>query len=248
MKTLILAGLVVGVGGVWVSSPAFRAFTLTAVREYAGWTEEAREADPGGYIEHVRGQLREDLGGMRNSHAQLQGEQERLTELLATRKRHLADAERMLEDFRAAWQSGSFPVVVYGQSYSSEQLQSQVSLLLEQQTEYGNSIQRIEESVTAAMDRVRELTVQIDRTVTSLSLLDTQKELIVSRGLKSAGEELTSTVQTLLDGNQQVLTSGPVRPLEDLIAAAAADPSARPSASMERVLAYLTHGLQKPVN
>ena len=242
MVKLFMAGVVtVGVGLMWFS-PAFRAIVKTAGQEYGGWTIDAQKADPAGYIEYVRGQLRTDLASMRDSHAQLRAEQEQLTELTATKQRQLTDSSRMLESFRTAWQSGTFPVTVLGQTYSAEQLQAQVALLLEEQAGYESGMQRVGEAEQAALGRIRELTVQMDRTTTSLSLLDTQKELLVSRSLQTNGNVLTANVETLLNDNQQVLSSGPVRPLDDLVAAEKT-PVAATSTSMARVMEYLKHGL-----
>lgn len=244
VKFLMASVLMLGVPGVGLLcySPALRAVVKQAVEQAAGWTEGARQADPAGYVEHVRQQLRKDLGGMRDSHAQLQSEQERLDTLLATRQRQLVDSGRLLESFRSAWQAGEFPVLVLGQSYTSEQLQSQVAMLLEEQIGYEASVQRIREAQEAAAERVRELTVQLERTSTSLSLLDTQKELLISERLETSGGELVAGVDALLNHNQAVLSVGPVRPLDDLVAAESS-PAVTASRSMSRVMEYLRNGL-----
>ncbi len=242
MIRLLMAGVAaIGLGLLWFS-PAFRAIVVTTGREYGGWTIDAQQADPAGYIEYVRGRLRTDLAQMRDSHAQLRAEQERLTELTAMKQRQLGDSGRLLESFRAAWQNGTFPVTVLGQVYSAEQLQAQVALLLEEQTGFESAVQRVREAEQAAAERIRELTVQLDRTTTSLSLLDTQKELLVSRSLQTTGDDLTASVDSLLSDNQQVLSSGPVRPLDDLVAAEKT-PAATASTSTARVLEYLQNGL-----
>jgi len=236
--------VVVIIGGcvVSASSPACRALVRQTYEQFGGWTEAARKDDPAGYVEYVRGQLRQDLADMRSSHSQLQTEHERLETLEATRQRLREDASRMLESFRAAWQAGSFPVTVLGRSYTSEQLQSQVAMLLEEQSGYESSVQRISEARQAAAERIRHLTVQLGNTSTSLSLLDTQKELLISEQLQTSGDTLVAGVDALLAGNREVLSGGPVRPLEDLVTA---EKSRGTSAaqSLARVMAYLQNGL-----
>lgn len=242
MIKVLLLSVVAGGIGLAFYSPAFRVKALQVSEKWAGWTTDAQKADPAGYIEHVRGRLRGDLAAMRDSFAQLRLEQERLSVLAATKQRQLADSSRMLESCRSAWQAGVFPATVFGQSYTSEQLQAQVALLLEEQSGYELGVQRIREAEQAAVERIRELTVQQDRTGTSLSLLDTQKELLVSRGLQTSGDDLTASVDLLLHDNQQVLSSGPVRPLEELVASEKT-PAASASTSMARVMEYLRNGL-----
>lgn len=242
MVKVVLAMVVIGSCVLLANSPACRALVARGYEQFGGWTEAARNVDPAGYVEYVRGQLRKDLADMRDSHSQLQAEQERLDTLLETRQRQHTDASRMLESFRAAWQSGSFPVTVLGQSYSSEQLQSQVAMLLEEQTGLESGVQRIREFQEAAAKRIRELTVQLSSTSTSLSLLDTQKELLVSQRLQTSGDSLVAGVDALLKGNREVLSGGPVRPLEDLVTAEQSRGTAS-THSLARVMEYLQNGL-----
>lgn len=219
MVRIMLALAIIGSCVLSAFSPACRALVKQTYKQFAGWTSAAREGDPAGYVEYVRGQLRQDLAEMRDSHSQLQSEHERLDTLLTNRQRQLADASRMLESFRSAWQANSFPVTVLGRSYTSEQLQAQVALLLDEQSGCESGVERIREARQAAAERIRELTVQLGHTSTSLSLLDTQKELLISKRLQTSGDTLVADVEALLEGNREVLAAGPVRPLEDLMTA-----------------------------
>ncbi len=242
MIRIVLAVLTLGGCVLAACSPACRAVVKQTYKQFGGWTEGARQGDPAGYVEYVRGQLRQDLADMRDSHAQLQTEQERLETLLATRQRQLLDASRLLESFRSAWQAGTFPVTVLGRSYTSEQLQSQVAMLLDEQTGYESGVQRIRQAQQATAERIRQLTVQLGSTDTSLSLLDAQKELLISERLQTSGDALVAGVDALLDGNREVLSGGPVRPLEDLVTAEQSRGTAS-TQSLARVLEYLQHGL-----
>ncbi|HAV33317.1 MAG TPA: hypothetical protein DCX79_15020 [Planctomycetaceae bacterium] len=244
LKFMLASGMVLGGAavGLYCYSPALRAVVNQTAAQATGWTESARQADPAGYIEYVRRQLRDDLAAIRDSRAQLQSEQERLNALQQTRQQQLTSSGRLLSGFRSAWQTGEFPVVVLGQSYSSEQLQSQVALLLEEQTGYEASLQRIREAQEASTERLRELTVQLETIGTSLSLLDTQKELLISERLETSGGQLVAGVDALLNHNQELLSVGPVRPLDDLVAAEGT-PAVAGSRSMARVLEYLRNGL-----
>jgi hypothetical protein len=242
MIRIVLAVVFVGGSVMAACSPACRALVKQTYKQFGGWTEAARKGDPAGYVEYVRGQLRQDLADMRDSSAQLQTEQERLESLLETRQRQFTDATRLLDSFRSAWQAGTFPVTVLGRSYTSEQLQTQVAMLLEEQSACESGVQRIREAQQAAAERIRELTVQLSNTSTSLSLLDTQKELLISERLQTSGDALVAGVDALLEGNREVLSGGPVRPLEDLVTAEQSRGSASPQ-SLARVMEYLQNGL-----
>ncbi len=238
----LLVSVVLGCVGLGMSSPAVRAKALQLVRQNAGWTRQAQEADPAGFMEHVRVQLRADLAGIRDSIGELRSEQEQLATLQQTRQRELAASDRLLSSFREAWQAGQFPVEVLGQNYTSDQLQSQVALLLEERGGYESSLERIREASESAAERIRELTVQQQRTGTSLELVDTQKELLVSRRLQSGGDELMAGVDSLLSENRVILSADPVRPLDALMAAEDSGVGGE-SPSMARVMQYLQRGL-----
>lgn len=201
----------------YLKSPAFRAFVLRQVHELSGWNENARKSDPAGFVDHVRTELTADLRQMQESGNRLAAE----TATLVTRRQELRElqsqAATLAELFRSEWKSQSFPIVVCNAAYSQEQAESQVQLLLDQISQFDDSLKRISEAETLSDEKLRSLTLQIDRTKTSLSLLDMQKELLQAEQLSENGEQLISQLNELLSENHSVIAGTPVRSVEELL-------------------------------
>lgn len=238
MKKLIVLGMLAGAVVTVINSPPLAARATALVTSWTNWTDAARRADPEGYFASVRAQLQRDLGRMRTSREQLRGQSEELAAHLEDTQRLAMQSGQMAEEFRAAWSAGAFPVQLFGRAYTAEQLQEQVALLLDQRDQYERNVQSIHDVESASCERFRDLCVQIDQTTNGLSLLETQKQLLISRQLQTAGSDLMAQVEQLVDDNARVLTLGPVRPVSDLLAAASQQPAGG-SPGLDRALTWL---------
>ena len=236
-KTAALGVLTVVLAGTaYWSSPAVRAVFGGQVDQYLGWTESARQADPVGFINHVEGKLKEDVGKFQQIRRTLSGELHELTKKEQEQRALLADAEMYASEFRTAYQDGQFPVEVRHAAYTEESLRSQVGTTLAEIDAYNENIQRLTQVRQDAEAKIEELVVRIDKTEAQLAAISTQRELLKVRDLTTSGSQLLSQIDDLFNQNQVVITSNPVRSVREL---QATGNQVQTSPSRTRVTAFL---------
>ena len=226
MKTLrlLLVVVVVAVGllAVWRFMPGCREKVKGFVQEQGGWTEEARRADPVGFVEYAQQQLESDLQKLEDARERLAtaredigAEEERIQERL-TAARDLAEEFR--QGYQAAEETATWPVTLQGRDYSREELVEQVRLFLLQRNSYEQTLQDLAEAEEAAADKRQEVVSKITGTQAALASLPAKKEIARVNQLTGRTEELLEQVNELIGENREVLSESPVRTVEELVA------------------------------
>ena len=219
------------------------------VTEVAGWTEEARQADPVGFVEYAGGKLRQDLETLQKTRRDLAAEIGGLAEKLRQQRALRDHARGLAEKFRTAYREATarqgFPVELCGGAYTAEQLKAQVSMLLAEAQGYEAAIAKLEEVRRRAETELETLTVRISQTESQLAALAAEKEVLKARQLTERGRLLLAQVESLMTENTQVIAANPVRSVQELIAAA--EKSARPGTHEQAVEAFLAERPQESV-
>lgn len=245
-RLLVVAVLVlVGVALVWRFLPGCRHRIGETASKLGGWTEEARKADPVGFIEHAEKQLTAHLGQMQNIRRNMAEARERIQaekERIASLQSAATDlAAKFKASFGQARGDADYPVEVAGARYSREQLVEQVRLVLLQQRNYGEIQGDLAKAAVMAREREGQLVIQQNNTQAALATLASKKEIARIGQLTGTAEKLLAQVDELIGENERVLTGSPVRTVEDLAASAAA-PADTSSLPMAEVMAFLEGG------
>ena len=209
-------------GGAYALSPAVRGVVQTQGREWLGWTEDARRADPVGFTTHVERKLRAESSMLHKSRQELAENSHQLSSKIKEQSGLRDRARKMADEFRGAYQtaraSGAFPVMIRNGSYSEEQVIAQVSMLLAESSGLDRSLARLQQIQDQANKRLQEIVVRQTATDSQIAAIGAQRELLRARELSSVGEELIAQVDELFDLNRRVLTENPVRSLAELLA------------------------------
>lgn len=226
VTTFVAAAVLIAVGtGLYYFAPGFRTGVNQKVQCWIGWTEAARQADPVGFTNYVQGRLEKDLEQLKDNRNQLKLETDSLHQTLREHEALLSHSDVVAEEFRTAYQQAqrddSFPVTVRGAAYTEEQMVSQVRLVLAEAEGYRQSVANLQQVCEKAEAQLQTLTVRIDTTQSQLAMIGTQRELLRSRVLTEAGEEMIAQVDELFEENRRVVHSNPVRPVAELLAARA---------------------------
>ncbi|MBM4048652.1 MAG: hypothetical protein FJ279_26415 [Planctomycetes bacterium] len=211
------------------------------VTEVVGWTEDARQTDPVGFVVFAERKLGSDLAAMEAARRALAAEIGQVLEEYRQQEALGRQSRALAEEFRTAYQeaeaTGGFPIEVRQAAYTAEQVRTQVSLLLAEADGYEAAAARLETVRQEAEASLQSLLVQINRSEADLAALAAQRELLRVRQLSHEGEYLLAQVNGLLDENARVLQASPVRPVRELLAAVDRE---RPGASdRRRVEAFL---------
>jgi len=234
MKKLISAVTVLVLigGAVVAASPALRNMFFQKYNEVTGWTKEAREADPAGYIDYAEDRMEDELEELETTRRGLAGQVGTLNKKLRDVAALALQAREMAGEFRTEYQAAmaadQFPIELHGQAYTEIQVHQQVSQLLAQAENHETSLVSLQAVQADAEAKMEELTVRIDKTEAELATLPTKRELLKARKLTSEGEQLLAHVDLLMSGNADAIEGTPVRSVEELIAAKA---QVKPAAS-----------------
>ncbi|MFO0905750.1 MAG: hypothetical protein U0939_22270 [Pirellulales bacterium] len=208
--------------GAYRVSPAVRTTVAMQGRDWFGWTEEARRADPAGFTRHVEQKLKAEAALLKKCRFELVGNADQLSgkvrEQLVLRDQAQKLTEEFRQRFQEARQQSAFPIVVRNAAYTEEQAVAQVSLLLAEAEGFEKSLQRLQRIQDESNQRVREIVVRLNATETQLAAIGTQRELLESRELTAVGEELIAQVDALFNVNERVLRDNPVRSVAELMA------------------------------
>ena len=238
---VILAIAVVIIVVVWRSSPGCRQQAMDAYRKYGGWTEEARKADPVGFIEYAEKKLNEDLASFAEANRSLAGARQTIEDERTRTQDLLEEARQLGAEFRTAYQeaeaASSYPVTVRGRSYSRDDLIAQVRLILVQKDNYEDIAAALDSAAQDVDERAPQLVVQINSTKAALSTLPSRKEIARINKLTGSTEELLAQVNEVIGENEHLLAESPVRTVEELVQARE-EPAEAADASVD-VLAFL---------
>jgi len=218
-----IAGLTSVIGGATrLYLPGVWTEAKEAVVRWAGWTEKARLADPVGYLDFAASQLQRDLRELGRLRRELLVQIAEVSQKLHEQESLLAQAERFAEEFRLRYReasaAGSFPVTVRGAAYTAAQIKSQVSLLLAEAEGYRAAINRLRKVREEAEAQLEAVTVRINRTEAELVALTAQREVLKARQVFQQQADILEKVQALSDENRRVITSSPVRTVQELLA------------------------------
>ena len=226
MKTLLRGVMIVAAIAVafwaWKRLPGVRTKVETAVEEYGGWTPEAREADPVGFIEYAQERLASDLENFEDGIESLEEVRAKSEERLRENRELAAAAESLAGSFREAYrwaETDGYPVQVSGQEYDREQLLDQVRLLLAQLESYQSIVVDYEGVLVAVKERHADLSVRVPNTRAMLETLEAKKELALLREQTAATDKLLVELDEVLGRNRETLEAldTPVRTVEELI-------------------------------
>jgi len=226
MKTLLRGVMIVAAVAVavwaWKRLPGVRTKVESAVEEYGGWTPEARQADPVGFIEYAQGRLQTDLTSFEDGLRSLEDVRNKSETRLRDNRELVATSDSLARSFRDAYRWGEtdgYPVQVSGQAYDREQLVDQVRLILAQLSSYETIVVDYEEVLLAVKERHADLSVRIPYTRAMLETLDAKKELALLREQTAATDKLLMELEEVLGENKKTLDvlDTPVRTVEELI-------------------------------
>jgi phage shock protein A len=145
-------------------------------------------------------------------------------------------AGKFREAYRRAEVGGGYPVTVSGAEYSRDELLAQVRLTLTEARNYRESVRDYDEAAAAVEEKEQELVTQIADTKAALAQLPARKDIARVNELTASTTELLQQVKDLMDQNEKVLSSSPVRTVEELSAPAARGPSAGGEVDVEAFL------------
>ncbi|MCB9915331.1 MAG: hypothetical protein H6828_09300 [Planctomycetes bacterium] len=231
MKYLLIAVAVLLVGWLaWTRLPGLRTQVSTKLDEVGGWTEEARRADPVGFLTFAEEKLQRDLETFRTSREALA---ETKTSAEAEGQRNaglLRVADELAAEFRAAFQaaeaSGAWPTSLRGASYTREQLVEQVDSVLRERVTYARVTDIYAEVVASADEQRKKLRDRIQSTEAALVELKAKKELVRVDALTAETDALLGQVEALLTGNQSALGAlDEPRSVEELLKASSGAPA-----------------------
>jgi len=218
----VAAAAIAVMAGAYRASPEVRTAVVTQGREWLGWTEEARRADPAGFTKHVEQKLKAEAAMLKKSRFELVSNADQLSgkvrEQLALRDQAKKLTEEFRQRFQEARQQSTFPITVRNAAYTEEQAVAQVSLLLAESEGFDKSLKRLQRIQEESNKRVQEIVVRLNATETQLAAIGTQRELLESRELTAVGEELIAQVDALFNVNARVLRDNPVRSVAELLA------------------------------
>jgi hypothetical protein len=190
--------------------------------------EELCEKDPDAFFGRVKSEGTGDLAAMNAARNGIRGRLSELETAAEEQQAKLSYARNAAEKFRSAWQAGVFPVEVEGRAYTRNDLEAQVSSLLAQIDGYEQAVNKISRAREEAGAQIEELTVQIVRTETDLSLLDIRREVFRATRADGSVAELMATVDSLFRRNAEVISTSPIRSVDELMRDASTGDSTRP--------------------
>lgn len=250
MKQLVIVALV-AVGGflVWNYVPGVRTAFSDAKEKLTGWSEEDRQNDPVGYIQHARGKLQDNVASYKELLGQIDGMETENQGKLEEFARIEQGANGLLEDAREAYAKAeaesAWPITFEGDTYSLEQFVEQVDEWIDEKGNASRQVESYQRNLDLISERRDDLRTRIQGLQNAIVDLDTKEATLKVAALSEADSALLADVDDLLRDSTEALAGGsPVRSVEDILAkrdaeAAAAEKAAEKEASRTRALDYL---------
>jgi len=224
LRTTVIVVLIVIVAALaWRNAPGCRQQARDAYEKYGGWTAEARQADPVGFMEYAEQKLAQDLQVFQDTRRRLNEARQTVAAEIEKTQSLLGSADELAATFRQEyWKAeaaSSYPVSVSGTDYDREQLVEQVQVILIQKANYQLLLKQLQAAAGAVEQKEPELVAQINNTRAALATLPSKKEIARVNELTGKTEELLAQVNELIDQNERLLDESPVRTVEELVAA-----------------------------
>jgi hypothetical protein len=218
-KTFVVLALIVVIVPVtlFFVSPTWRTNATSAVESLTQWTPEAIEKNPIAYSQFVEAQLKKDQKTFQETRKKLAISMEGLAKKLAAKTKLLEQGEKLAEEFAETITAGSFPVTLHGKEYTESQLRMQLALTLAQINGLKESVTEITKVSAVAEKELQKLVVGIEKTESQISLLATRREIFRSQATSAEGLAMIAGVNAVLEGNQLLVKSNPVRTIEEIL-------------------------------
>ncbi|MDP6631133.1 MAG: hypothetical protein QGH42_11565 [Kiritimatiellia bacterium] len=220
-KWLIIGVVIVVVAVVaWRKLPGLRTRATNAVGQVGGWTEEARQTDPLGFMDYAEKELNQHMSQLKEARRNMQEALQRIADETKRNGDLLESAATLAHKFRGAYRKamvGGYPVEVAGGTYSRESLIEQVRLVMMQSANYTKAIDDLGRATKAAGATGQSILTQITDTQAALASLPAKKEIARVNKLTGRTQELLAQIDALIDRNETVLKESPVRTVEELV-------------------------------
>ena len=223
MKNIILLAVVV-LGGflAWQYLPGLRTAVQGKINEYGGWTEEARQDDPVGFVEHAQEKLRKNIDTFESVQDELaetkKTAEQKLEEFAEKESAATRMANELKELYTSAEATDAWPVTYAGNEYNRQEIIDQVKEVLAEKT---NAVERQADYVAILEDvnkRRGEIRDRISQSSKTIDQLESQKLSLKADKLTSDAEQMLAQVNDLVEDTSRV-AEDPVRSLDDLMAA-----------------------------
>lgn len=226
LKIVIPAALVLGGLAVWQFSPSARGKVRNVFEDFGAWTEEARKDDPLGYMDFAIKRLKEDESKFSEAKGSLASAKKkaetRKDEFTTKHENAIELADLLKSTFQGAEAGSGYPVDFRGDSYTRDQLVSQVTLILAERDAYDGAIQAFTTELTRLEEASTGLSARMITIKGNITNLESQRSVLEVQQLTSDIEEIMSQVQELIVENDEeikTLDDGPVRSLDELFEA-----------------------------
>ena len=227
MKRLLPLIFFVGIFAtiVYRRNPGVKAKVDNIVNNKLGWTEEARKGNPAAFIDHAIDQLGNDkttFQAQRVSYTNIRSETEAS---LAAAEMKVAKANEFAEGIRMAYSKASteasWPVEFSGESYTEDQLVTQVSTILHEKTAHEESIGTFKTILSDIEDQDAALVKRINAIDGQIIKLKASKQQAEMKKLTADSDAMLAKVNELLIDNTAAIadtgaSSSPIRSLDDL--------------------------------
>jgi phage shock protein A len=197
--------------------------------------EQCRD-NPDAFFAGVRQQAEADLRSMTETRNSLRTSSADVENLHAEVQEKLSYASSAAQDFRAAWQADSFPVMIRGRAYTKNDVEAQTSSLLAQIDGYNEAIAKYTRTIADIRQHVEDLTARIVTTETDLGLLDTRCRMYKATHSESDAAALMAAVDSLFTENATVISASPIRSVDEMIR----DTATATPVSHSRAVSFLT--------
>lgn len=248
-KLAIVAALAAGGLLVWNQVPGVRTAFSDAREKLTGWSDEDRRNDPVGYIQHARGELRDNIAAYEGllvevdameteNQAKLDGfarEERGANELLAAAR----------EEFASAEAAGKWPVEFFDGTYTRTEFIDQVETWMAEKSSASRQVESYQRNLDLIRQRRSDLRARIQGLQNAVVDLETKEATLKVAALSESDSALLAEVDSLLrDSTEALAGSSPVRSVKDVLAqqdadAAAAEMAAEKEASRAAVLDFL---------
>ena len=190
---------------IYQRNPGVKAKVDNALREQIGWNEEARKADPKGFIEHAIEQLKQDKATFTAQRSELAKVRDEATENLTKAEANIAKGNELAAAAKAAYQTAesgeAWPAKFSNSTYTRDQLIQQVSTIMAEKKAYEETVKTYKEvldGVNAQEANLMERITKIDGKVIELGA---QAKLVEMKKLTAEADVMLAQVNDLLVTN-----------------------------------------------
>lgn len=219
--------IVVGLFVIREFAPGLWTKVESVYRDTAGWTEEARRADPVGYLEHARGEMQQNLARIGSIIRDLEAKALRLRQELTRLRSEHGQYQELLNRARTVYQEAEagareYPVDFAGAQYSREDFIRQTSIIL---SESKLAERRIQDMKSADEGISRAIRDMYEKRAKLRGGLDDIGTTIVIAEANAASREVQDTLDTVatvasdIDSYLNAYDSGdiPIRSADEII-------------------------------